>query len=469
MFGWSKRARNIAPADEATERSVALVSAPNNVEAAPADATLLSAASARSDAAETQAEDDKSCLARTRVLRLFTYLLLTLFENVYTLYIFDNDKYSELLIFATSIAQPVLMSTFNALSRLTDTGGDDLLAAVASETTQTALFIMFCDFKPEPTAVLLVPYALQLLLAVVEIRFKFPQQSTISEVGYVLTRFVGSVRGACGSFESMRETLGMLDKKWRAEQQLLGFGALVALLPVLCKEPSSGTSFTDWALADHFIRFVTGPRFAVATVVMLWALTVLAEDIDLQAAGVTQTSPLWSRLLLCTNYFALAYALFLGIGALMSTIYFLGPMLLLILPIAIPTFLIVSAVACVACVSFAISEFSRAFGRSCGCRIAQGPSFWHFFNQTDGTGGRPHVSSMLTLLAIVVVVVIHAFGGIISNFFYGCGGLTFFWAVLNITFAVGRVSAVLDAHGSSVDKIVRFGTSADNAGGKYSA
>lgn len=240
--------------------------------------------------------------------RKLVYMLLTLIENIITMYVFDHDKYSEQMVFGVLVIVPIILSISGALSRLSSTTWDDFIVSIAVECSQTYLFVLFCDFHPQKTLVLMVPLAVQLALLVVDHKFERCCSNSINCASLSSCSVAGTAQSV------------LADADWRAEMSMLLFGAVTSMLPMLCK-----TGDTESGLANAFIRVVASPFFALVLTSFLWSLEVLAADATVPKEEVTSA---WYFLVAVNVYFSFAYTLVVGLGAFMSVAFLLFPMAL---------------------------------------------------------------------------------------------------------------------------------------------
>lgn len=359
--------------------------------------------------------------------RKLVYMLLTLIENIITMYVFDHDKYSEQMVFGVLVIVPIILSISGALSRLSSTTWDDFIVSIAVECSQTYLFVLFCDFHPQKTLVLMVPLAVQLALLVVDHKFERCCSNSINCASLSSCSVAGTAQSV------------LADADWRAEMSMLLFGAVTSMLPMLCK-----TGDTESGLANAFIRVVASPFFALVLTSFLWSLEVLAADATVPKEEVTSA---WYFLVAVNVYFSFAYTLVVGLGAFMSVAFLLFPMALaflagataILLPaIPILAFLVVAWVG--AQLLNCLISLAEIF---CGAECVR---ICGWSSQVSDAGRDLYAlvhDYIKPAFYVLIFVILAIWGWPIARFMSGCGGMLVGWSALNIAFVAHQWSTSL--------------------------
>lgn len=417
---------------------------------------LVPAGSAVSDASPTaQPAWVLAVTSRTSALtRQIILLLLTLAENIGTIYMFDSDRFSEQLIFAVFVVQPIIMTCADAVSLETETAWDDFIVGIATECTQTFLFIYFCSFQPLPTAFLLVPFGLQIVGLLVGQDFDALRRRPCCDCSWA-SATSSSIGVICAGLAKNAD--------FKQQMQMLLFGAASSMLPLLCK-----TGETESERANAFITYTASQQFGLLMTIFLWCLEVKVFDLKTKDAN---SHTAWKSLAGVAYLFVIGYAVFIAGGSLVSVWYLLWPIFLAFAPsvsmlysVGFPILMILTGLYAVAkafdafggkpCLNVPAKRHPcRCAGQHC-CTITICPGCSAACPKCNCSAPIARYLEWFWWLAIRITAVL-LIGCIaylyepIFNFLNGCGGLLLGWSTINIVFVIGVILSEVRAEGDS--------------------
>ena len=351
--------------------------------------------------------------AEPETFRKLPFIVLTLVENLFTIYGFDEEKYTEQMVFAVFVIHPIIMATSGAVSRQTATEWDDLIVAILAEVTQTLLFVMFCDYDTMKSAFLFAILAVQLMLLFLDQNWDYLSCS----------------RKGC-SYAGLSISAIRADSSYKDELILLLFGAATSALPMLCK-----TGDTESRLANVTIEFFATKLFALVMTVFLWSLEVLAYE---KTVDPLVKNGAWLIFVQAVHYYSLAYACLVALAALLSVGFILFPLVLTFFGIAAAVLLpLIPPLVVLAIVILALKILKSCYDCAESCR-PRGVS-----SPFDASSLDPQCAeNAFGILAKLAAAGVWG-GGIFAlvkyfvpfaNFVFGCGGLLLGWSFINIAF-----------------------------------